>query len=64
MNEYHFPIVCGRWDNGGLDLCTNSRMYARMYVHVDVQACMCVRLANDYQCQHKNKIVDFLRGNN
>src|SRR6218665_63603 len=41
MNEYHFPIVCGRWDNGGLLLCTNSCMYATMYVYISVYVCWC-----------------------
>ena len=51
----NFPIVYGQWDNGGgLLLCMNSCMYARMYVYlcictfVGVHACMCVRLANDF----------------
>ena len=53
MNEYHFPIICGRWDiyiMGGLFLCMNSCMYARMYVYL----CICmlvsmrVRLAYDF----------------
>src|SRR6218665_1794581 len=36
MNENHFPIVSGPWDNGGgLFLCINSCMFARMYV------CLC-----------------------
>src|SRR6218665_2357501 len=26
----------------------NARRYARMYLHVGVHACMCVRLANDF----------------
>src|SRR6218665_610053 len=35
MNEYHFLIVCGAWDNGGgLILCMNSCIYARMYVYL------------------------------
>ena len=39
MNEYHFPIVCGRCDNGGLVLCMNSCMYAIIYISVYV--CWC-----------------------
>jgi len=40
MNEYYFPIVCGRWDNGGLVLCINSCTYARMYVYL----CICIHI--------------------
>src|SRR6218665_1466997 len=51
MNEYHFPIVCGRCDNGGLVF-----MYEFMHVcnnvctslYIGMHACMCVRLANDF----------------
>ena len=53
MNEYHFPIVCGRWYNGGLvfmyefmHVCKN--VCISLYTHVGVHACMCVRLANDF----------------
>src|SRR6218665_1702862 len=51
MNELHFPIICGRWDNGGgLFLCMNSCMYARMYVYLCIcmLVCMRVRLSNDF----------------
>ena len=53
MNEYHFPIVCGRWDNGGLvfmyeiaHVCNN--VCISLYMYVGVHACMCVRLSNDF----------------
>ena len=57
INEYHFPIVCGRWDNGGgYFLCMNSCIFARMYVgpimaYISVNvcwcACMCVRTSGE-----------------
>jgi len=41
MNEYHFPIVCGRWDNGGIifmhefmHVCNNVCISLYMYVGV------------------------------
>ena len=53
MNEYHFPVVCGRWDSGGLDfmyeflhVCKN--VCISLYMYVGVHACMWVRLANDF----------------
>ena len=55
INEYHFPIVCGRWDNGRgivfmyefMHVCKNVyRPYISVYIYVGVHACMCVRLAN------------------
>jgi len=76
MNEYHFLIVCGLWDNGGL-VFMYEFMHLRMnvcislYMYVGVQACtcVCVRLANNfinvkretkYIGQNGNKIVDLL----
>jgi len=53
MNVYHFPIICGRWDNGGLvimyefmHVCKN--VCISMYMYVGVHVCMRVRLANDF----------------
>jgi len=54
MNEYHFPIVCGRWDIGGglvfmyefRHVCKN--VCISLYMYVGVHASMCVRLANDF----------------
>jgi len=56
MNEFHFPIVCGRWDNGGwacfyvgyefMHVCKN--VCISLYMYVGVHACMCVQLANDF----------------
>ena len=56
-NEYHFPIVCGVWDNGGTCLyvwihaCMNECAYISVYVaYVGVHACtcMCVLQANNF----------------
>ena len=67
MNEYHFPIVCGPWDNGGgldfmyefMHVCKN--VCISLYTYVDVHACMCVRLANNLiNVKTKTKIVDLL----
>ena len=58
MNEYHYPIVCGRWDNGGLafmyecmQVCKNVFILSLyICIYVFMYACMCVslRLANDF----------------
>src|SRR6218665_3920692 len=41
-------------------LCMYEFMYISVYMYVDVHAYMCVRLANDCQCQTENKLVDLL----
>ena len=56
LNELiSFPIVCGRWDNGGLvfmyefmHVCKNVCISLYKYVGVQACTCMCVRLANDF----------------
>jgi len=37
MNEYHFPIVCGLWDNGGLVF-----MYEFKHVCMNVYVYLCI----------------------
>jgi len=61
MNEYHFPIACCRWDNGGLafiyefmhvcknvGLCILQDELCRPICMLLRMQCMCVRLANDF----------------
>ena len=54
MNEYHFAIVCGLWDNWVLvfmhefmHVCKNVCKPISLYMYIGVHACMCARLAND-----------------
>src|SRR6218665_3061384 len=48
---YHFPIVCGLWDNGGCFVCMYEFMHICMYIsvfmYVEVHAYICIRLASD-----------------
>src|SRR6218665_1465480 len=45
MYEYHFPSVCGEWDNGGLvfmyefmHVCKNVHVCISLYMYVGVHA--------------------------
>ena len=50
MNEYHFPIVCGLWDNGGglvfmyefMHVCMN--VCISLYNTVYVYRCACMHV--------------------
>jgi len=65
MNEYRFPFVCGRCDNGGacfmyefMHVCMNVGLCISLYTYICWCACKYVCTSNEwlYQCQNGNEI--------